>query len=98
MDREDDVEAAVVRMIEEDFDGEALKLKLDAKRGFPDRTILLPGGLAMFLELKRPVGGRPSPQQIKWVERLSRLGFITRFCNSIDDARREASRLSKRHG
>lgn len=29
----------------------------------------------LFAELKRPVGGRPSALQIKWLEILRKLGF-----------------------
>lgn len=43
--------------------------------GFPDRTILLPGGVVMFVETKRPKGGRYSALQDKWRDWLTALGF-----------------------
>ena len=43
--------------------------------GFPDRTILLPGGRIMFVETKRPKGGRYSALQNKWRDWLTALGF-----------------------
>lgn len=43
--------------------------------GFPDRTLLLPGGLIIFVETKRPKGGRYSARQNKWRDWLHALGF-----------------------
>lgn len=50
--------------------GVALKVGL---RGWPDRLVLLPGGRAGWVELKRP-GGRPSALQLARVQRLQVLG------------------------
>lgn len=43
--------------------------------GVPDRIILLPGGLVMFAETKRPKGGRLSRLQEWWRKKLRGLGF-----------------------
>lgn len=43
--------------------------------GVPDRIILLPGGLVIFCELKRPDGGRLGKMQAWWRSRLRELGF-----------------------
>lgn len=67
--------------------GLALKLKIDGERGFPDRTILLPGGLVIFLEVKKPKGGVVSQQQVQWIERLRKLGFVAAVVTSLAEAK-----------
>lgn len=47
-----------------------LKLVLLAMIGFPDRTIITDFGV-VFLELKRPKGGRLKEQQAYWLSLLS---------------------------
>lgn len=55
--------------------GMCLKWVCPGWSGVPDRIILLPGGLVIFVETKRPKGGRYSPMQDKWRDWLIRLGF-----------------------
>lgn len=67
--------------------GLALKLLIPGVRGFPDRTILLPGtrspaygivtgkGRVFFAEFKRLKSGRVSAQQHRWRVLLHQLGF-----------------------
>jgi hypothetical protein len=43
-------------------------------RGFPDRIVLLPGGVIVFVETKAP-GKKPGPIQRKVHARLRGLGF-----------------------
>jgi hypothetical protein len=54
--------------------GQCVKFIPDYKRGFPDRLVLLPGGKSVWVETKRPVGGKPSPSQLVAHEQLRRLG------------------------
>lgn len=58
-----------------------LKVALISGRGFPDRTILCPGGKIFFIEFKTP-WGKLSRNQILWKTRLTNLGFN---CHVIDD-------------
>jgi hypothetical protein len=44
------------------------------ERGWPDRIVLLPGGLQLWVETKRPRGGRVSAAQRVAHEGLRRLG------------------------
>ncbi len=86
--KESDLEDEVVQWAEAQG-GYALKLKIDGERGFPDRTIFLPGRRLILPELKKPKkndGG--SVNQRKWVRRLSELGFTTAFCTSLDEVKR----------
>lgn len=79
--------------------GYCIKLYL---RGWPDRLVLLPGGRAVFVELKRPVGGKFEPLQERTHAKLRTLGFEVLVLNtkrSIDETfqgANDAERQSKR--
>lgn len=55
------------------MDGFALKIQM--AKGWPDRLVLMPGGGAAFIELKRPKGGRLSLLQEKRIHDLRQMGF-----------------------
>jgi hypothetical protein len=55
--------------------GRCEKLTNAGFAGFPDRTILLPGERIIFVETKRPKGGRYSALQDKWRNWLTSMGF-----------------------
>lgn len=57
------------------YGGRCEKLVNVGFAGFPDRTVLLPGGKVIFVETKRPKGGRYSALQDKWRDWLHALGF-----------------------
>lgn len=59
--------------------GLALKLKIDGVRGFPDRTILMPGKPVWFAEFKRLKSGRVSAQQLQWEYVLQQRGLKVYF-------------------
>ena len=62
-----------------------LKLIILRKKGFPDRTILCPGGRVFFIEFKRP--GKPSsPPQILVRKMLERLSFEYYVCDQPGQA------------
>ena len=71
---ERDVERALVGMVKR-HDGLCLKWVCPGWSGVPDRIILLPGGRIIFVELKRPKGGKVDPLQLWWREKLKALGF-----------------------
>lgn len=73
------------------FPGQARKAKgLGMVRGFPD--VFLPvrkagyGGL--FIELKRPRGGKLTPEQRAWLEELGEQGYLAVCCRGFEEARR----------
>jgi len=63
--------------------GECIKLS-GGSRGMPDRLILLPGGRALFVEMKRP-GGIVSMHQSRWLARLQELGFTAQVVTSVEE-------------
>lgn len=62
----------------------ALKFISPNKRGMPDRLILIPGGQAVFAELKAP-GKSLKPLQRKRAAELQALGFKVCKINSVED-------------
>lgn len=52
-------------------------------RGFPDRIVLLSGGLIIFVELKAP-GEKPRLIQTKVHNKLKALGFRVEVIDSIE--------------
>ena len=61
-----------------------LDIKIRFLRGWPDRIVLLPGGIFFFVELKRPVGGKFEPLQERIHAKLRRLGLTVHVCNTKD--------------
>lgn len=62
----------------------ALKFVSPNKRGVPDRLILIPGGQAVFAELKAP-GNPLKPLQQKRAKELQSLGFKVYKIDSVED-------------
>jgi hypothetical protein len=63
----------------------ALKLRIDGRKGFPDRTIFAPGGNILFIEFKAP-GGKVSSQQREWHRKLRAMGFHVYVCWDTESA------------
>jgi hypothetical protein len=72
---EDAVEAHLVRWVKRE---RGLCIKVRFIRGFPDRIVLLPDARILFVELKRPKGGQFEPLQLRWHDKLRKLGFTVR--------------------
>lgn len=72
---EKDIERKLVAMVKR-HGGLCLKWVCPGWVGVPDRIILLPGGCVMFVELKRPHGGRLSKMQVWWAKKLIELDFV----------------------
>lgn len=74
--REKDIEQKLRKAVEA-AGGKCVKWTCPGWTGVPDRLVLLPGGRIVFVELKRPKGGKLSEMQKWWQRELDRLGFET---------------------
>ena len=73
-----------LRQAVENRGGKCLKWVCHGWVGVPDLIVLLPGGRALFVETKRPKGGRIDPMQQMWKKWLQRLGFQHYFVHDED--------------
>ena len=71
--REREVEAYMRRRVEEQG-GRFEKFLPDLDSGMPDRILMLPGGVLVWVETKKPKGGRVGKLQRVQHDRLRRLG------------------------
>jgi hypothetical protein len=81
---EKEIEAKLVNLVA-CYGGLCLKWVCPGWAGVPDRIVLLPGGRAVFVELKRPKGGELSARQLWWGKKLTRLGFSAWVIWNTDD-------------
>lgn len=80
------IEAYLMKMISK-LKGHAYKFNSEQRRGVPDRICVLPKGLLIFVECKRP-GGEPSPAQYREIARLRALGQNVTWVSTTDDVDR----------
>ena len=81
---EKEIEKKLKKMIER-HGGLCLKWVCPGWLGVPDRICLLPGGFVIFVELKRPEGGKQSAMQRWWAQKLSKLGFLHLWVKCSED-------------
>lgn len=74
-----------VRKTVKSYGGLCLKWVCPGWAGVPDRIILLPGGVVLFVETKRPRGGVLSARQKWWCDKLTDLGFNYRVVWDVRD-------------
>lgn len=63
---------------------EQRKLGYEGRRGAPDRMVIAPHAIGFF-EVKRP-GGRPSPEQIREIQRLAGVPCVVAMVVDSTDA------------
>lgn len=61
---------------------------LGVKRGVPDLWLPIPSQTCsgLIIEMKSATG-RTSPDQIRWIDRMERAGWLCEVCRSADEAR-----------
>lgn len=83
---ERDVEKLLKREVENQIPGaRCLKFVSPGYTGVPDRIILLPGGTAVFVELKKP-GKEPRQRQLFVQAQFRKLGFPVFGCVDSPEA------------
>lgn len=80
---ESEVESRLRKQVER-IGGKAYKFISDGNRGVPDRIVCLPGGRVVFVETKRPKGGKVSKLQKYRIAELQALGFDARVLNTYE--------------
>lgn len=75
-----------LRLAVERAGGLCLKWTSPGRRGVPDRMVLFPGGLIVFVELKRP-GEKVRAQSLQdyWHDRLRQYDFIVRVLSQPEE-------------
>lgn len=68
--------------------GYCIKLSPYGLVGIPDRMILMPGAIVVFVECKKPAGAKVARLQKWWKERLERLGFPHEYAFTREDVER----------
>lgn len=68
--------------------GYCVKLNPLGMVGIPDRLVLLPGGIVVFVECKKPKGGRVARLQEWWRGELGRLGLRHEYVFTREDVDR----------
>lgn len=81
---EKEIEAKLRDMVKK-HGGLCLKWVCPGWAGVPDRIVLLPGGRIIFVETKRPKGGRVGSRQMWWKLKLLELGFLHCFIWDEED-------------
>jgi hypothetical protein len=76
---------ALLRARVEAAGGLCLKITTLGRRGFPDRLVVLPGGRVVFVELKRPRGGKLRVHQIQYFKLLTALQVEACVVRSVQD-------------
>ena len=84
MTLEKDIEAALVKRVKS-LGGTAEKFTSPNRRSVPDRLVTLPGGVIVFVEVKRP-GGKPTEAQARDHQRRRDLGCRVVVIDNVRDA------------
>jgi len=78
------VERKFVKIVEEQG-GIALKMQVPGLRGLPDRLVLMPGGVHLFIEFKRQNTFLRTQQKLV-VQKLREMGHAVYVCRTVEEA------------
>ena len=80
--RERDIEKYLVQQAKA-LQGEVRKVKWIQRSGAPDRLLMLPEGILVWVELKAP-GKKPEPHQLREHERMRKMGQRVEVIDSLE--------------
>ena len=83
---EKEIERKLVAMVKR-RGGLCLKWTCPGWLGVPDRICLFPRGRVVFVETKRPAGGKRGAMQKWWARKLADLGFVHLWVKCEEDIR-----------
>lgn len=83
------------RTLAQTIGGVLIKLSPVSMAGIPDRLLLMPGGIIVFIEFKSK-GKYLEPLQRWWRDKLVAMGFRHAVCRTMDDFRALLDSLPKR--
>jgi Holliday junction resolvase-like predicted endonuclease len=78
---ESDIEKYLVKRVM-DIGGECIKGNAHNSRGMTDRIAILPKGLVVFIEVKRP-GLKPRPNQRVRINQFRKMGHVAVYVNTF---------------
>ena len=82
--RESAIEAELVARVEA-LGGRCEKVQVIGRRGFFDRLVALPGGRVVFVECKKPRGGRVAVHQRQYADAYRALGLEVALVRKSED-------------
>lgn len=91
--RESALEKVLVREVKR-IGGHAPKWVSPGNRGVPDRLVILPGGITVFVEMKA-LGKKLDPLQERWAKILKGFGHKVYKIDSVEDIYRFITEVSR---
>jgi len=82
MTKESDIEKYLVKRVK-DVGGQIRKAQWVGHVGAPDRRVMLPNRMPIWIELKAP-GKKPEPHQVREHNRMRKLGELVEIIDSYE--------------
>jgi hypothetical protein len=82
MTKESDIEKYLVKRVK-DVGGQIRKAQWVGHVGAPDRRVMLPNRMPIWIELKAP-GKKPEPHQVREHNRMRKLGELVEVIDSYE--------------
>ena len=82
MTKESDIEKYLVKRVK-DVGGQIRKAQWVVHVGAPDRRVMLPNRMPIWIELKAP-GKKPEPHQVREHNRMRKLGELVEVIDSYE--------------
>jgi hypothetical protein len=82
MTKESDIEKYLVKRVK-DVGGQIRKAQWVGHVGAPDRRVMLPNRIPIWIELKAP-GKKPEPHQVREHNRMRKLGELVEVIDSYE--------------